>query len=57
MIRISENSLDRERVMLGDGPDLEGRGNGAEVGQKQPSLDEKEQSIIDQIVGTFLTQR
>lgn len=57
MIRISENSLDRERVMLGAGPDLEGRGNGAEVGQKQPSLDEKQQSIIDQIVGTFLTQR
>lgn len=32
MIRISENSLDRERAILGDGPDFEGRGNGAEVG-------------------------
>lgn len=46
MIRISENSLDRKRIMLGDEPDLEGRGNGAEVGEKQPSLDEKENKAL-----------
>ena len=33
----SENGLDRERVRLADGPDLEGRGCGAEAGEEAAS--------------------
>lgn len=35
-------TVDRKRAMLADVPDVEGRGDGAEAGEKQPPLGEKE---------------